>query len=161
MRALIGIVAALALPAALGGCNPAGYPACYQAQCGRPPFQNSYAGYAPVYSPVGHPAFGELPFDDPTADYLWRGVSINPGAGNAQAANTALQTATPWPRHSNNTNIPGNGAQMTRAVHEFEGGTRETESAKRTFQSSSGSSGNSGITINNSGVGAAGAPASQ
>jgi len=155
MRALLGIVAALGLPAALGGCNPAGYPACYQAQCGRPAFQNSYAGYAPVYSPVGHPAFGELPFDDPFADYLWRGVSINPGAGNAQAANTALQTATPWPRYSNNTNIPGNGAQMVKAVHDFENGKRPT------LDSTSSNTSSAPVQITNISGGASAAPASQ
>ena len=124
MRALLWIVAASGLAAALGGCNPAGYPTCFQGQCSRPAFQNSYAGYAPVYSPVGHPAFGELPFDDPFDDYLRRGVTISPGAGNAQAASLALQTATPWPRYSKDTNIPGNGAQMVKAIHEFESGKR-------------------------------------
>ena len=141
MRALLGIVVALGLSTALGGCNPAGYPGCYQAPC-RPAFQNSYVGYAPVYSPVGHPAFGELPFDDPVADYLWRGATINPGAGNAQAANTALQTATPWPRYSNNTNIPGNGAKMVKAVHDFECGTRPK--LNESFNNTATATGNSG-----------------
>jgi hypothetical protein len=104
------IFAALELAAALGGCNSAGYSACYQVACPAP---------APA-----RPAFGELPFDDPSADYTRRSVTISPGAGNAQAANTALQTATPWPRYSQNTNIPGNGAQMTKAIHEFESGKR-------------------------------------
>jgi hypothetical protein len=113
------IVAALGLAAALGGCNSAGYPTCYYGvQCPHPPaYQNSYTGYV-----GGRPAFGELPFDDPSADYLQRSLTVSPGAGNAEAANTALQTATPWPRYSNDTNIPGNGARMVGAVHNFESG---------------------------------------
>jgi hypothetical protein len=118
------IVAALGLAAALGGCNPAGYPTCFRVECPYPPvYQNSYAGYVPAYT-NGRPAFGEPPFDDPFADYTQRSLTISPGAGNAQAANLALQTATPWPPHSRNTNIPANGARMVRAVQQFESGTR-------------------------------------
>ena len=99
---------------ALGACNPAGYPTCYRVECPYPPvYQNSYVGYVPAYAPGG-PAFGEAPFDDPFSDYTQRSPTISPGAGNAQAANLALQTATPWPRYSSNTNIPGNGAQMVK-----------------------------------------------
>jgi hypothetical protein len=118
------IVAALGLAAALGsGCNPAGYPACFRVECPYPPvYQNSYAGYVPAYTD-GRPAFGEPPFDDPFADYTQRSLTISPGAGNAQAANLALQTATPWPRYSKDTNIPGNGARMVKAIHDYERGT--------------------------------------
>jgi hypothetical protein len=98
--------AALGLTAALGGCNSPGYSSCYQVAC---PYR---------------PAFVEPPFDDPSYDYTHRRLTISPGAGNAQAANLALQTATPWPRYSRDTNIPGNGAQMTKAIHEFESGQR-------------------------------------
>jgi hypothetical protein len=115
-RALLS-VAALGLATALGGCNTSGYADCNQVQC---PYQGinhvGQTGYAPAY--------GEAPFDDPVSDYARRSVTIASGAGNAEAANLALQTATPWPRHSGNTNIPGNGAQMVRAVREFECGTR-------------------------------------
>ena len=118
------IVSALGLVAALSGCNPAGYPTCFRVECPYPPvYQNSYAGYVPAYT-NGRPAFGEPPFDDPFADYTQRSLTISQGAGNAQAANLALETPTPWPPHSRNTNIPGNGAQMVRAVHDFENGTR-------------------------------------
>jgi hypothetical protein len=120
------IVAALGLAAALGGCNPAGYPTCFRVECPYPPvYRNSYAGYVPAYTD-GRPAFGEPPFDDPFADYTQRSLTISQGAGNAQAANLALQTATPWPPHSSNTNIPANGARMVRAVQQFESGTRPT-----------------------------------
>jgi len=118
----IRVVAALGFAVALSGCNPAGYPTCFRVECPYPPvYQNSYAGYVPAYV-NGRPAFGEPPFDDPFADYTQRSVTISPGAGNAQAAAVALQTATPWPRYSSNTNIPGNGARMVGAVHDFESG---------------------------------------
>ncbi len=118
------LVAALGLAAGLAGCNPAGYPSCFRVECPYPPvYHASYAGYVPAYAP-GRPAFGEPPWDDPFADYTWRGVTVSPGAGNAQAANAALQTATPWPRHAYNTNIPGNGKAMVKAVHDYESGKR-------------------------------------
>ena len=148
-------VAALGLAAGLSGCNPLASPDCYRVQCPYPPvYQNSYAGYIPATVP-GRSAFGEPPFDDPFADYTQRSLFINPTSGNAQAANTALQTDTPWPRYSSNTNIPGNGAQMVRAVNEFESGTRETESAKRSLNPSTG--GGPAIQINNT-TGGGGAP---
>jgi hypothetical protein len=144
------IVTALGLAAALGGCNPAGYPTCYRVECPYPPvYQNSYAGYVPAYS-NGRPAFGEPPYDDPFADYTQRSLTVSPSSGNAQAANLALQTATPWPRYSKDTNIPGNGAQMVKAVHEFESGKRPS------LESTSG--GGAASTGIGSGAGA-GAPA--
>jgi hypothetical protein len=118
------IVAALGLSAGVGGCNPLAYPNCYRVGCPYPPvYQNSYAGYVPAYV-NGRPAFGEPPFDDPFADYTQRSLTISPTSGNAQAANLVLQTATPWPRYSSDTSIPGNGAQMVKAVQEFESGKR-------------------------------------
>jgi len=123
------VVAALGLAAGLSGCNPLAYPDCYRVQCPYPPvYRNSYAGYVPAYTD-GRPAFGEPPFDDPFADYTQRSLTISPGAGNAQAAAVALQTATTWPRYSSNTNIPGNGARMVGAVHNFESGAYEPGSA--------------------------------
>ena len=123
MRALaLQIVSVFGLAAELGGCNPAGYPTCFRVQCPYPPvYQNSYAGYVPAYID-GRPAFGEPLWDDPFADYTQRTLTINPTSGNAQAANTVLQTATPWPRYSSNTNIPGNGPRMVGAVHNFQSG---------------------------------------
>ncbi len=150
LKALSG----LALAAALSGCNPPAYPDCYRAPCPYPPvYQNSYLGYVPatVTSPTSAFSLGEKPFNDPFTDYTQRSLTISGGAGNAQAANTALQTATPWPPRSGNTRIPGNGAQMARAVNEFEAG-------KRPPLVDAGASGGSGITINNttSGGGASG-----
>ena len=75
-------------------------------------------------APRPWPAFGDPPWDNPFDNYTQRIVTISPGAGNTQAANQALQTATPWPRYSNDTNIPGNGPNMARAVQQYENGTR-------------------------------------
>ena len=155
MARALAIVAALGLAAGVGACNPLAYPGCYRAPCPYPPvYQNSFAGYAPA-TVGGRPGFGEPPFDDPFADYTTRSLTISTGAGNAQAANAALQTATPWPRYANDTNIPGNGAQTARAIHEFESGARETESGKRTLNPSGGGGGG-GIQINNNSGGGAG-----
>jgi hypothetical protein len=118
----VKVVAALGLAAGLSGCNPLAYPDCYRVQCPYPPvYHASYAGYVPAYTD-GRSAFGEPPFDDPFANYTQRSLTVSPGTGNAQAANLAMQTATPWPRYSSNTNIPGNGARMVGAVHNFERG---------------------------------------
>jgi hypothetical protein len=108
------IVAALGLAAGLSGCNPVAYSDCYGVQC----------PYQPVYPNSDARAYGEPPFDDPAADYTRRSLTISPGAGDSQAANTALQTTTPWPRYSSDTNIPGNGARMVRAINQFESGKR-------------------------------------
>jgi hypothetical protein len=113
---------ALALAPAVSGCNPLGYPDCFRVQCPYPPVYNaSYAGYAPAYVP-GRPAFGEPPFDDPLADYTQRTFAINTTVGNAQAANQALQTETPWPRYSSNTSIPLSGPRAVGAVHSYYSG---------------------------------------
>jgi hypothetical protein len=137
------VVAGLGLAAALGGCDPLGYPTCYRVACPYPPvYQNSYAGYVPA-NVDGRPAFGEPPFDDPFADYTHRSLLISQGSGNAQAAAVVMQTATPWPPNSTNTSIPGNGAQMVKAVNEFESGKRPS------LDTSSSSSSSPGIQINN------------
>jgi hypothetical protein len=116
------IVRALGLSAGLSACNPLASPDCYRVQCPYPPIRSaSYAVYVPAHVD-GRPAFGEPLWDDPFADYAQRTLTINPTSGNAEATNTALQTATPWPRYSSNTHIPGNGRRMVEAVHNFEGG---------------------------------------
>ncbi|MBV8455823.1 MAG: hypothetical protein JO122_04320 [Acetobacteraceae bacterium] len=90
--------------------------------CPYPPvYHDSYAGYVPAFID-GRPALGEPPWDNPFTDYTQRTLAINPTVGDAQAANEVLQTATPWPPYSNNTNIPGSGPRMVRAVHGFESG---------------------------------------
>jgi hypothetical protein len=62
-------------------------------------------------------------FDDPTADYLQRTALVSTSGGDAQAANIAMQTATPWPRYSNDTNIPANGARITKVITRYETGS--------------------------------------
>jgi hypothetical protein len=149
--------AAVGLAAALGGCNPAGYPTCFRVECPYPPvYSNSYAGYVPAYT-GGRPAFGEPPFDDPFADYTQSTVTISTGAGNAQAGNLALQTATPWPPHSSNTNIPANGAQMVKAVQDFESGKRPSLGSNDL--SGTGSTGGSGLGSTGIGGGSGGGAA--
>jgi hypothetical protein len=139
------ILASLALAAPLGGCNPLGYPDCFRVRCPYPPvYSASYAGYIPAVVD-GRPAFGEPPFDDPFADYTQRSLTITQTAGNAQAADLALQTDTPWPRYSKNTNIPGNGARMVRAINQFESGKRPNPgSSESGGGTSSGSEGGGG-----------------
>ena len=58
-------------------------------------------------------------------DYTVRSNTISPSTGNTQAANLALQTATPWPPYSSNTAIPGNGMRMVSAVNKYEGTGKE------------------------------------
>ena len=56
-------------------------------------------------------------FDDPSADYLQRTALVSTTGGDSQATNVAMQTATPWPRHSNDTNIPANGARIAKVIN--------------------------------------------
>ena len=107
---------------ALGGCVSETYTACYQADC----------GYR------AQPVYYDAPYDDPDPKFTRRSMFISPGAGNAQAANIALQTDRPWPRYSNNTTISGNSARLVRTMTEFEEGTREIETAKRAFKTPAG-----------------------
>jgi type IV pilus biogenesis protein CpaD/CtpE len=61
-------------------------------------------------------------FDAPFADYQQRTILVATTGGDAMAANTALQTATPWPRYANNTNIPADGARMAKVIQRYESG---------------------------------------
>ena len=83
-------------------------------------------------------------FDDPTADYLQRTPLVATSGGDAQAANIAMQTATPWPRYSNDTNIPANGARIVKAITRYETGSAgagASDSATTSAASPGGSSG--------------------
>jgi hypothetical protein len=81
-------------------------------------------------------------FDDPTADYLQRTPLVSTSGGDAQAANIAMQTATPWPRYSNDTNIPANGARIVKAINRYESGSAgASDSATSSAASPGGSSG--------------------
>jgi hypothetical protein len=63
-----------------------------------------------------------VPFDDPTADYMQRSLTVSPTSGNVQAGNLAIQTRTPWPREAQYTSIPVNGSKMVKAVQNYESG---------------------------------------
>ena len=60
------------------------------------------------------------PFDDPGSQYTQRSLTISPSAGNAEAANTVMQTPGPWPAYSSDTNVPGDGVSTVKAVTRFE-----------------------------------------
>jgi hypothetical protein len=88
-------------------------------------------------------------FDDPTADYLQRTALVSTTGGDAQAANIAMQTATPWPRYANNTNIPANGARLTKVITRYESGSTSSsggDSATPSAASPGGSTGAGGST---------------
>jgi hypothetical protein len=83
-------------------------------------------------------------FDDPTADYLQRTALVSTSGGDAQAANVAMQTVTPWPRYSNDTNIPANGARIVKAITRYESGSAgagASDSATTSAASPGGSAG--------------------
>src|SRR5271157_1263470 len=61
-------------------------------------------------------------FDAPFAEYQQRTVMVATTGGDSLAANTALQTATPWPRYANDTNIPADAARMAKVVQRYESG---------------------------------------
>ena len=88
-------------------------------------------------------------FDDPFADYLQRTALVSTTGGDSQAANIAMQTATPWPRHSNDTNIPANGARIVKAINRYESGSAGASDSATPSAASPGG---------NSGAGAAGGP---
>ena len=66
------------------------------------------------------PAFaGDVIYGDFGAPYLQRSDTIFPGAGDATAANSAIQVIDPWPRHAGNRHIPANGERMSGAVERY------------------------------------------
>ena len=60
------------------------------------------------------------PFDDPGSQYSQRSLTISPTAGNAEAINTVMQTAGPWPAYSSDTNVAADGVSTVKAVNRFE-----------------------------------------
>ncbi|HEY5203726.1 MAG TPA: hypothetical protein VIJ63_03880 [Roseiarcus sp.] len=83
-------------------------------------------------------------FDDPSADYLQRTALVATSGGDAQAANIAMQTATPWPRYSNDTNIPANGARIVKAITRYESGSAGAGAGDSATTSAAGPGGNAG-----------------
>ena len=68
--------------------------------------------------------------DDPFPDYLQRTALVSTTGGDAQAANIAMQTPTPWPRYANDTNIPANGARLVKAITRYEGGAASASASE-------------------------------
>ena len=58
-------------------------------------------------------------FDNPFSEYMQRDVRISPDGGNANDVNAAIHTIDPWPAHSRNTRIPGNGQATVGAVQQM------------------------------------------
>jgi hypothetical protein len=83
-------------------------------------------------------------FDDPTADYLLRTPLVSTSGGDAQAANIAMQTSTPWPRYSNDTNIPANGARTVKAINHYESGSAGAGASDSATTSAAGPGGSAG-----------------
>ncbi len=55
-------------------------------------------------------------FDDPFSQYVERGITITPGAGNAKDANAAIHTIDPWPPYAGYTRIPGDGRAAVNSI---------------------------------------------
>jgi hypothetical protein len=83
-------------------------------------------------------------FDDPFADYLQRTALVSTTGGDAQAANIAMQTPTPWPRYSNDTNIPANGARIAKAITRYESGSSSSSGGDSAASSATNPGGSSG-----------------
>jgi hypothetical protein len=97
-------------------------------------------------------------FDAPFAEYQQRSIMVATAGGDSLAANTALQTATPWPRYANNTNIPADGARMANVVKRYEGAAGDNGSQPPSYGGASGPSGLSGMNGASTGPGLANAP---
>jgi hypothetical protein len=95
-------------------------------------------------------------FDAPFAEYQQRTIMVATTGGDALAANTALQTATPWPRYANDTNIPADAARMAKVVQRYESGAASDSGAQT--PSSYGLGATNGAST---GMGAGGSPPAQ
>ena len=83
-------------------------------------------------------------FDDPSADYLQRTALVSTTGGDSQATNIAMQTATPWPRYSNDTNIPANGARIAKVITRYESGSAGAGASDSATPSAASPGGNAG-----------------
>jgi hypothetical protein len=97
------------------------------------------------------------PVDDPFKDYLQRSDTILFGAGNANDANAAIHTITPWPPYVGNTRIPIDGRRAVQSVEQMhrvpnpfqrQGADRSATGAGTGGQGGQGS--NTNISINSS-----------
>jgi hypothetical protein len=60
-----------------------------------------------------------LPRPQRVQSIFGRKDTITMGAGDAVASNEAIQTADPWPRYSQNNNIPMDGVKAQRAIQRY------------------------------------------
>lgn len=97
-------------------------------------------------------------FDAPFADYQQRSIMVATTGGDSLTANTALQTATPWPRYANDTNIPADGARMASVVKRYESGASDNSAQAPSYGGAGGPSGLSGLNGASTGPGMATAP---
>ncbi len=97
-------------------------------------------------------------FDAPFADYQQRTIMVATTGGDSLAANTALQTATPWPRYANDTNIPADGARMANVVKRYESGASDSGAQAPSYGGAGGTSGMSGMNGASTGLGMASSP---
>jgi hypothetical protein len=100
-------------------------------------------------------------FDAPFADYLQRTPLVSTSGGDAQAANIAMQTATPWPRYANDTSIPANGARMTAAIKRYETGSTGAGDGAAQTSTSPGMSPGAGASNGGASTGMSAAPSGQ
>jgi hypothetical protein len=54
--------------------------------------------------------------NDLFSQYIERGITITPGAGNAKDANAAIHTIDPWPAYAGYTYIPGDGRRAVNSI---------------------------------------------
>jgi hypothetical protein len=91
--------------------------------------------------------------------YLVRRDTVTSSAGDAVASNSAVQIPTPWPRNSNNPNIPFDGEKSSLAVKRYredkEFLPRELEWHKETQEIGPGTDSGAGVAT---GAGAAAGP---
>jgi hypothetical protein len=102
-------------------------------------------------------------FDDPFADYLQRTPMVSTSGGDAQAANVAMQTATPWPRNANDTNIPANGARLVKVINRYESGSSGAGASEGATQTTNpgGSGGGGSGGMNGASTGMTASPSPQ
>jgi hypothetical protein len=80
-------------------------------------------------------------FDAPFAEYQERTIMVATTGGDSLAANTSLQTATPWPRYADDTNIPADGARMANVVKRYENGGSDSSAQTPSYAGPGGMNG--------------------
>ena len=88
---------------------------------------------------------------------------VSTSGGDAQAANVAMQTATPWPRNANDTNIPANGARLVKVINRYESGSSGAGASEGATQTTNpgGSGGGGSGGMNGASTGMTSSPSAQ